>query len=68
MTDAATTAKFSTGTGLVYEKGWGGTKWPSERHTAKVDGRTLMRKDGVERMFKTKAAALKAARAFAENN
>jgi hypothetical protein len=67
MTSAGTTAKISTGFANVYSAGRGGTKWPEERHTAKVDGRTLMRKDGIERTFKTKAAALKAARAFAEN-
>jgi hypothetical protein len=53
--------KISTGFAIVYTTGRGGTKWPEDRHTAKVNGRTLMRKDGIERTFKTKGAALKAA-------
>jgi hypothetical protein len=63
MKHAETTPKISTGWALVYSAGRGGTKWPESRHTAKIDGRTLMRKDGIERTFKTEAAALKAARA-----
>jgi hypothetical protein len=55
--------KISTGTTLVYEKGRGGTKWPTSRFTAKVDGETLDRKDGHPRRFLTREAALKAARA-----
>jgi hypothetical protein len=67
MNSAEKILNISTGICIVYEKGRGGTKWPSNRNTAKVGGSTLMRKDGFERTFKTKAAALKAARAFAEN-
>lgn len=66
MTSAAKTAKISTGFTVVYSKGRGGTKWPETRHTAKVDGRILMRKDGTERTFKTKEAALNAARIASE--
>lgn len=58
--------RISTGTTLVYEKGRGGTKWPTDRHTAEVDGETLLRKDGHPRRFTTKEAALKAARAEVE--
>lgn len=67
MTDAAKTPTISTGTALAYESGRGGTKWPTTRFTAKVDGETLMRKDGIERKFKTKTAALNAARTAARN-
>jgi hypothetical protein len=66
MTYKEAPPKISTGWALAYSKGRGGTKWPEERHTAKIDGRTLMRKDGIERMFKSKEAALKAARIAAE--
>lgn len=62
----ATTAKISTGTTLVYEKGRGGALWPSSRHTALVNGETLLRKDGHPRRFTTQAAAVKAARQFVE--
>ena len=66
MTSTETPPKISTGSTIAYSKGRGGTKWPEDRHTAVIDGRTLMRKDGTERMFKTKEAALKAARIAAE--
>lgn len=60
--------KISTGIAVAYSTGRGGTKWPETRHTAMIDGRTLVRKDGIERKFKTKAAALNAARIAAEGN
>ena len=67
MTAKETAPKISTGIAVAYSTGRGGTKWPEARHTAEIDGRTLMRKDGTERMFKSKAAALKAAKIAAED-
>jgi hypothetical protein len=61
-------AHISTGITVAYSTGRGGTKWPETRHTAKVDGYTLTRKDGIERKFKTKTAALNAARVAAGVN
>lgn len=58
MTD--TSPKITSGITVAHVNGW-----PETRHTAEVDGRTLFRKDGIERKFKTKAAALKAARDWA---
>jgi hypothetical protein len=66
MNNPQTAPSISTGITIAYSKGRGGTKWPENRHTAVVDGRTLMRKGGTERMFKSKAAALKAAQAYVE--
>ena len=66
MTAAEAAPKVSAGWTVAYVSGRGGTKWPEARHTALINGRTLMRKDGIERTFKTKAAALKAARAALE--
>jgi hypothetical protein len=62
-----TSARISTGTTLVYQKGWGGAKWPTERHTAKVNGETLFRKDGHPRTFETAKAARVAAQKFIED-
>ena len=62
-----TEPKISTGWTLVYEKGQGGTKWPSERHTAIVNGETLLRNDGHPRRFQTKRAARAAALKFVED-
>ena len=59
--NAVAAPKISTGITIAYSAGRGGTKWPETRHTAEVDGRTLFRRDGIERKFKTKEAALKAA-------
>ena len=60
--------KISTGTTLVYEKGRGGTMWPSTRHTAQVDGVDLIRKDGRPRRFLTAKAALAAAKRFRDES
>jgi hypothetical protein len=62
MSRADGVTRISTGTALAYEGGRGGTQWPVTRYTAKVDGLTLTRKDGGERKFKTRPAALAAAR------
>jgi hypothetical protein len=47
---------------VAYERGRGGAQWPTTRYAACVDGKPLSDKRGRERKFKTKEAALKAAR------
>ncbi|MEL6411970.1 MAG: hypothetical protein AAFQ38_16385 [Pseudomonadota bacterium] len=54
----------SVGTDVAYEKGRGGVGWPTTRYTAEVNGKTLMQKGGERpRKFKTRAAAMRVARA-----
>jgi hypothetical protein len=56
-----TAAKIEARPTVAYSKGRGGTKWPMTVYNAVVNGTYLKRKDGLDRRFKTKEAALKAA-------
>ena len=58
---AALQARIKIDTDIAYEKGRGGTRWPTERFVIAIDGVWLVRKDGGLRKFKTKQSAYKAA-------